>query len=287
MKKAVFPVGLAIAFVLVNLIRIYQLVVLTDPITGFYYDKQESLATLLTFVILGIAVVLIALSIITKQRNKIAMVKPNDFLGISQIMLGVSFAVEPLFILNLPATVPQVLQTIKTALIFTSGATFIVLGFLNFIGKKPNYILTIVPTLSYIARVLVTFICYTGMSGISQNHFEIINLCCILAFLHYSSKILCNVSTKRTSLLTCISAVAAILSATLCSIPTMVAKILGFSGNHVAVDSIITNLFIVIYIVAFLISKKQEAETNLENSEINTNCETNQNETNSILDEIE
>ncbi len=274
MKKAVFPIGLAFAFLLVNVIRILQLVIMIDSESGFYYESYEKLGNILTLVIVGITLLLIVLSIVTKQKERIAPPKPNNFLGVAGIMLGVSLAIEPWFVEKVSASVPVILQNLKTVTIILSGVIFVIIGFLNFIGKKPNYILCIVPSLSYVTRILVTFICYTGMSGISQNYFEIVNLCCILAFLHFSSKILCNVASKRTSLITIISACAAIITSSLCSVPQIIITFFGLSGVHISVDSIITNLFMLIYIIAFLISKKQNKAIEVVTENIENKTET-------------
>lgn len=233
---------------------------MTDSETGFYYDRYENMSNIFTTVVVIAVIIMLLLNLFNKQKVKIATPKPNTFFGISQIMLGVCLAIEPLFVNELPATVPAVLKTAKVILVVLAGVCFVVLGFLNFIDKKPNYILLIIPTLSYIFRLLVTFLCYTGMSGIASNIYEIVNLCFILGFLHFSSKILCDVKGKNTEAITSSFAFLTLISSSVCSIPTMITIIFGNVGVHLSVDSIITNLFMTIYVFAFLISKKQEVE---------------------------
>ena len=248
----------AFTFLLVNLLSVFQLMFMTDSTTGFYYESYENISSIFTIISVIAIVAMLALSILNKQKEKITTPKPNAFLGISQKMLGVCLAIEPLFVNALPSTVPHALKTIKVVLIIIGGISFVVLGFLNFVDKTPNYILLVVPTLSYVIRLLVTFLCYTGMSGIASNYYEIVNLCFILGFLHFSSKILCGVPGKRTEELTRSFAYLTLISASVCSIPTMITTIFGNVGVHLADDSINTNLFIVIYVIAFLVSKKQK-----------------------------
>lgn len=250
----------AFTFLLTNTIRTLQLMFMTDNATGFYYESYEGISNILTLISIVATAIMLLLSIICKQNVKIATPKPNLFLGISQIMLGVCLAVEPFFVTDIPTTVPNALKTIKLILIVGAGISFVVLGFFNFIGIKPNYILLVIPTLSYVVRLLVTFLCYTGMSGIASNIYEIVNLCFILGFMHFSSKILCNVIGKQTEKLTRSFAYLSLISASICSIPQMITTIFGKVNIHLAVDSIITNLFVVIYIVAFLVCRKQETE---------------------------
>ena len=237
---------------------------MTDGSTGFYYENYESTSLVFTIITIVSVVLMVALSILNKQNIKIAPPKPNAFLGISQIMLGVCLAIEPLFVNDIPSTVPNALKTIKVVLIVVAGISFVVLGFLNFIDKTPNYILLIIPTLSYVIRLLVTFLCYTGMSGIASNIYEIVNLCFVLGFLHFSSKILCGVPGKNTEAITRTFAYLSLISTSICSIPNMITTIFGNTNIHLSVDSIITNLFMTIYVFAFLISKKQEIEETIE-----------------------
>ena len=180
MKNLIFTLVVAFTFLLTNLLRTFQLMFMTDSETGFYYDSYENMSNIFTTVAVIAVIIMLLLNLFNKQKVKIATPKPNTFFGISQIMLGVCLAIEPLFVNELPASVPAVLKTAKVILVVLAGVSFVVLGFLNFIDKKPNYVLLIIPTLSYIFRLLVTFLCYTGMSGIASNIYEIVNLCFIL-----------------------------------------------------------------------------------------------------------
>lgn len=265
-KRIFFIISFTFTFLIVNAIRVSQLMFMTDPLTGFYYESYEATGDILNIILIAAAVFITVFCLLIKQNDEVKAPIPNNFLGVAQIMLGVCLLIEPLFITDLPMSVPIFLKHIKTISIFASGIIFIVLGFLNFIGKKPNYLLIVVPTISYVVRLLVTFICYTGMSGIDSNIYEIVNLCISLAFLHFSSKILCDVYTNRTRNFTKVCAYLSILTTSMCSIPQMIFIIINHSGVHSAVDSIITNLFFMLYVVAFLVSKKQ-VETKKEHPE--------------------
>lgn len=239
------------------LTRTFVVLFMTDPATGFFYENYNKVALILT-AISFLAIILISVISIFSSKKKMAPPMPNNFLGISQIMLGVCSVVEPFFTPEMPITVTPILNTLRNVFIILCGLVFIYFGFLNFLGKKPKYGFSVVLIFSYLIRLLTTFICYNGMSNIVANIYEILFLCSFLLFLQQSGKANCNIINKKTIILSNTFCVTSFMLAVACSVPQIIGLFLNTMNLRVSCNPIFTTLFTAIYVLSFLISKPEQ-----------------------------
>lgn len=229
---------------------------MTDVSSGFFTSDYETLGTILNIVIFAIIIIMMVLSVFDGKKSETGSLKSKSFLGISQIILGASFLIEPFLDIYTPFTIPAFLSVLKSIFLVLSGIVFLYFGFSNFLEKKPRYEFMLIPIVLLILRLLVNFICYTGLSDNIYNIYEILMLCCSLFFFLESGKALCGIRTKYLVYLKKAFGVASILLLSICTIPTFILIILENSSYHVSLDSIFTNLFMMIYILAFLLTKQ-------------------------------
>ncbi len=256
MESKKFRLILLASFLAVIVLRTLEIVLFTDYESGFYYPSAYPLVTWMSVIIAAIVLGMSGWS--WQHRVKTTEVPvPNIFLGGAAIMLGVGLLAEPFFGIVLPETVPEFIKYATIIGTILSGLVFLYIGFSNFFGKIPQYITIVVPVVAWVFKVLQTFLCYTNMASISENSFEIISLCAVIMFFLYHARVLLRISTRKNQRPSRFFTVAALLLTGACSLPPIIATLFfGYTRMFYSADSTITNLLLLMYIIAFLLSKK-------------------------------
>lgn len=244
------------AFILIStvVLRTIQLIFLTDAKTGFFKDGMEGLGTIIMAIIIVATVISSLLIFVFKKENLNPNPSSSLFLGCASIFAGIANLAEPFISQVSLNAVPQLLIALRVIFIILTGLTFCWFGISILFGAKLKPALSIIPIISYVIRLMSSFICFTGMSNISENLYDVLMLITTLIFFLLFGKGICGINESEThrKLFSC--GIAAILFSAASSIPCLIVY---FSGNsafvHVPVDSPVTGLFMAIFILAYLV----------------------------------
>ena len=259
MNKKPFIICLSAAAALVAAIRTVQLTVFTDSATGFYADRFHILGSVCSYIIIAIIAACLVFAIVTKQK---AVVSPSPTVTtvLSEILLGLSLAGEPFWAAALPDTIPPVFAVLRFVLMVAGGLIFIYMGIFHLIGKPTVKQLHFVVILMWIIRLLVTFMCYTGMSNIPSNLYDVAMLCFALLFFNYNAKLDCGVATVKDRSRALICGIPAFLTALVCSVPKILQiLIFGASSIHRNIDSPVSSLCLAFYVLVCLLSRESRS----------------------------
>ena len=259
LNKKPFIKCLTASAVLAAAIRTVQLTVFTDNATGFYTDSFHILGTVCSYVIIAIIAACLVFAIVTRQK---AVVSPSPTVStvLSELLLGLSLAGEPFWAAQLPGSIPAAFTVTRFALMVVSGLIFIYFGISHLIGKPTVKQLHYIIIVMWIMRVLVTFMCYTGMSNIPSNLYDVAMLCFALLFFNYNAKLDSGVATVKDRSRALICGIPAFLTALVCSVPKIL-QILIFGANsiHRNIDSPISSLCLAFYVLVCLLSRESRS----------------------------
>lgn len=244
------------AFTLIStvVLRTVQLIFLTDAKTGFFKDGMEGMGTMIMAIIIGVIAVSSLLVFVFKKENLNPTPSSSLFLGCAALFAGIANLAEPFVSQIYLNAVPQLLIVLRLILIVLTGLTFCWFGISILFGAKFKPALSIIPVIAYVIRLMSSFICFTGMSNISENLYDVLMLISTLFFLLLFGKAVCGLteSTSHRKLFGC--AIAAILFSAASSIPCLIVYFSGNSGFvRIPVDSPVTGLFMAIFISTYLV----------------------------------
>lgn len=254
MKHLKILIFSAFALISTVVLRTVQLIFLTDAKTGFFKDGMEGIGTMIMAIIIGVIAVSSLLVFVFKKENLNPTPSSSLFLGCAALFAGIANLTEPFVSQISLNSVPQLLLALRIILIILTGITFCWFGISILFGAKFKPALSIIPIISYVIRLMSSFICFTGMSNISENLYDVLMLITTLIFFLLFGKAVCGLAGSKTyrKLFGC--GIAASLFSAASSIPCLIVY---FSGNsafvHIPVDSPVTGLFMAIFISAYLV----------------------------------
>ena len=262
MKNIKIFVFSAFALVSTVIIRAIQLLFLTDFKTGFYKEGMETLGSgLMAFLV--ITITLASSLIFTSKTQRLISNPSSTLLSASMLFAGLANIVEPFFGSSSLSAVPVAFLGIRTILVVLSGFVFCYFAIAMLTERKPNSALSIVLVISWVARLMTSFICFSKMSNISENLYDILMLVFTLIFIHLFGKTVCGIGAGKTNKLLFASGIAAVLFSAASSIPFIIAQFFEqVKIVHTPTDNPITGLFMAFFISVYLveISRENKAE---------------------------
>lgn len=245
------------AFALVSgvTLRTIQLLFLTDSKTGFYKNGMEGLGTTLMVILISV-IAIASLLVFLFNKNEVS-VKPSSsaLLGCAALFAGIANLVEPFLNEVSFSTVPPFLLGLRLIMILASGAVLFWFGIAILFGKNMRPALSIILIVAYVVRLMSSFICFTGMSNISENVYDVLMLISTLVFFLFFGKGVCGISKSTTNRKLIAVGIAAVLFTAVSSIPCLLAY---FASNfeliHVPTDNPITGLFMAFFISVYLVN---------------------------------
>lgn len=244
------------AFALVSAItvRTIQLLFLTDSKTGFYKEGMETIGTAL--MVLLIAVIAVASTLIFMFNKEKISPKPSSsaLLGCAALFAGIANVAEPFLNEISLSTVPTLLLGFRTVIIIAAGAVLCWYGLAILFGAKLHASLSIILVIAWVIRLMSSFICFTRMSNISENLYDVLMLISTLVFLLLFGKSVCRISQSETNRKLIAAGIAAVLFTAASSVPCIIAYLASdFAFIHIPVDSPITGLFMAFFIAVYLV----------------------------------
>ena len=255
MNKAKFFILLTISTITSVVLRYVQVIFLTDAKTGFFSQNFGAIGHIFTaFIILSTAFCGVFGGLIdTKKLNPIPL--NSLFFGISSFLLGATLILEAftknIALLNLPL----VLSFLRTIFIFCSGAVYCYVGVCVLSKKSCDFRVLTISVIAWVLKIMTAFICFSGMSNISDNLYDLLALCVTLLFLLVQSKALCDINKeKNNKVIFPLGAVSVIILAT-SVFPRLIAAIFNnFDFAHKGIDSLFVSIFMVVYIISYLLN---------------------------------
>ena len=243
-----------LSVVCISVIRCIQLMLLTNVKTGFFINGMETLGILLSVITFIIIILSSVLAISAKKADVYPIPDRSKVLGVFSLLAGVANLIEPIFNAGSFYAVPSLLIALRLITIFLTGLVFCWFGLSHLLDLNPHYNFSVVFVISWVLRLMTTFISFTGMSNITENLYDILMLITMLLFFLTHSKALCGIKKKHH-----IQRILAIgFPAILCTIASSVPNIVlylskGAENAHSPIDNPITAIFTAAYVAVYLV----------------------------------
>ena len=243
------------AFALLSTVtlRTIQLVFLTDYKTGFYKEGMEGLGTGLMALLIAIIAVAGALIFIL-DAQKLSPRPSSMLLGSAMLFAGLANIAEPFLSGISLSALPALFLGIRIILILAAGVCLCFLGVSMLLGKKIKAELTIVLIISWGVRLMTSFICFSKMSNISENLYDVLMLVFTLVFLLFFGKAVCGVRESKTHKVLVATGTSAVLFSAISAFPYIIAS---FTSKaliaHTPLDSHVTSIFMAFFISVYLV----------------------------------
>ena len=233
MKHIKILIFAAFALVSAVVLRTIQLIFLTDSVTGFYKDGLETIGTALMVVLVLVIAISSFLVFIFEKKKVSATPSSSILLGSSALFAGIANFFELFFYKVSFSTVPLFLLGLRVLLILASAAVLCWFGISILFGKKARPALSVILVITWVVRLMSSFICFTGMSNISENLYDVLMLISTLLFFLTFGKAICKVSNSTTNRTLIASSIAAVLFTAVSSIPCLIAYIAKIPFIHI------------------------------------------------------
>ena len=242
------------SFISVLVIRIIQIIFLTDTKTGFWIDGNEVVGTVLSVFLFVITLLAALLGFLNNHDSFSSLPKRKVFLGITAVFAGAAQVFEPFITKITSNNIPQFMLQLHSITSVLSGIAFCWFGISLIAGFKAPYLLTVVPVINWLIRLVTTFICFTGMSNIADNLLDIAMIITILLFLFYQGKIFCSNGGKYKVPLMFAFGISSVLFTASAIIPRIFIEAIGVSEfSHVLVESPLSCGFTALYIAVYTV----------------------------------
>lgn len=253
------------AFALVSAvtIRTIQLLFLTDSKTGFYKEGMETLGTALMLVLVAVIAIASFLVFLFDKEKINSQPSNSAILGCAALFAGIANIAEPFISTASLSTVPTLMVGARTVMIIVSGLVFCWFGIAILFDSNKFPALSILLIITWVVRLMSSFICFTRMSNISENLYDVLMLISTLIFLLIFGKTFCGISKSETNRKLIAMGIAAVLFTAASSIPCLIAYMASdFAFIHIPVDSPVTGLFMAFFMSVYLldICKKKTEE---------------------------
>lgn len=244
------------AFALVSAvaIRTIQLLFLTDSKTGFYKDGMESIGTTLMVILVAIVAIAALLIFLFEKSRLSAAPSSSILLGCAALFAGIANFAEPFLNEVSFSAIPPFLVGLRIIMILASAAVLCWFGIAILFNTTFYPSLSIVLIVTWVVRLISSFICFTGMSNISENLYDVLMLISTLVFLLLFGKAICGISKSVTNRKLVAVGIASVIFTAASAIPCLIAYVIsGTAFVHVPIDNPITGLFMAFFISVYLV----------------------------------
>lgn len=247
-----------IAVLLVTLsMRIYQVLYLIDPVTGFYMNG-ETISNMLSIIVAVSVVVLIVISFRNFENNKHYRAVKSTSLAVIGTITGLGMV-----LLNaIPFIMPSETQKSLIVLIFQvlgicSGFVFIIAAYCFAVGNnifEKYELLALIPSLWGCSCLVKFFIECVASVNIAENVYSTITASFLLLFLFRQAKILAGINDDKNGKMLYVFGFPAALMLLITGIPGTILLLLNINQAGVFPRELYpVNIFMALYIIAFLV----------------------------------
>lgn len=235
-------------------VRTIQLLFLTDSKTGFYKQGMDGIGTALMVLLIAVIAVAATLVFLFKKETISPAPSSSALLGCSALFAGLANIAEPFLNETSLSAVPTALLGLRTIMIIAAGCVLCWYGLAILFGAKLHASLSIFLIVAWVVRLMSSFICFTRMSNISENLYDVLMLISTLVFLLLFGKAVCKISKSQTHRKLIATGIAAMLFTSASSVPCIIAYLASdFAFIHIPIDSPITGIFMAFFIAVYLV----------------------------------
>ncbi|MBQ2676139.1 MAG: hypothetical protein IJF54_01895 [Clostridia bacterium] len=264
MKRILLFAIFSVATVAAVIGRLFQLLQMTDPETGFFYPKYEGTHFI---VLIALAVVILALLLLARfeKRYREKPVKQSYILGISSFALGMVMLAH---CIDYAASARYVTKGdwgyAILALLFM--AFFVYYGICLVLDIKLNALSSMIPVLFAGYRLAFSFIKYTGIAKIPDVTLDIIMLGLCMIFWLFFGKTVGSVKYRKSVKWLYGTGLCAALMNLMCAVPKyFIMLFMPHTTVHLVSScgyiDIAVSLYIIVFIIVDLLPRKEEKKT--------------------------
>lgn len=244
----VFFISLALSLGL----RTYEIVTLTDSVTGFVGYEYTTVAAILTGVIAFLAAA-VTICAVTVKRNPVKLPKTSLMLSIASFLLafGILFDVANVyFSSNVPSW--------QAALVNISGLVSVVFlvcyGVTAFASFHLPRVSFIAPVIYWLFKLVCVFTSISSISLLTDYAFMMLSICATLLFMFEFAKIANKIDLKISYKRMLITGLLASFFSILTVVPPLLARLFGATtvfreGSADAVVYLLSGVFITVFIM--------------------------------------
>ncbi len=226
--------------------RVLQQFYMLDAATGFYKDDFGYIGNVISVV----CVLLIPALVLVVWLSRPGEIMPNNKskgLGAASFVAAFCLAISGVtHVINAAHVGHYILALMSVG----TAAVIMLQGISCFTDGKFNGGLSIISILYGLARLIITFMGYTGEVTVTDTVFDIATMCLLLLFLYSSGKIMSEVSGSRTPVLYFACGLSAAFFCVDSVLAPAIAKLLNFNIHGSNFD--VANIGFAVYIVVML-----------------------------------
>lgn len=230
--------------------RVIQLIYMTEVDTGFLKPDFQQ-AGLLIGIGLIFMLLLIGFFAFTSDRFPVQLPQGSKPLAVFSFLAAAGQIYE---IISSSGISDKAVFALYSILLLLSAVFFVFFGISQLIPIKIPNMLTLVPTVTMVVKLIWKFMRYTGMANISENLFDIGMLIFLTLFFLWMGKILNNMTSKYNLRVMFATGLIASLFCFVCTLPRYFIIMFGM-GNVLHTESLPNpaDVAIGLFIIAFLI----------------------------------
>lgn len=248
-----------IASVFMIITRLFQMIVMIDPETGFYREGFSS-AEFILFGAWGVILFLIIVFGYLGDPPKDKMPEKAVPLGVASIFLSFAMGFY-MYYYSATDRVINAMDFIFIACILASSLFFLIYGLALFgIFHMPVY-LSVIPIVFCGLRLALVFIKYTGMAKISDNILDIGMLVSCLIFMLFHGKIISGIDFKHSVKWGYGIGLAASVICLLCTVPKYYIEFFAHDASiHSTTVPCFVDICLAIYILFFIVTSSRKTK---------------------------
>lgn len=217
MKQMRTIVMFAVAVIVSCTVRVLQILCMTDPATGFYYPRFETLGVALTLLYVSLIFATMIISV-GEMKGCVKIVRGS----IPRAIIMIAAALAMLYCVTLGES--GALGIIKGVFAVGAAVYFAAEGFgERLIKADMRRWLSIFPVLFWLAEVIVNFLLYTRMANISENVFDMLAMGSLCLFFLISGRFTNGFATTRSVKLLTPVGLCSVMLCFLASLPRYIA----------------------------------------------------------------
>lgn len=256
MKHKFIVTYFVLALATLSIARVFQIMFLLEPATGFYKPEYNSTHLLYITFFICVAVVLVAFAFASRRMPKHEP-KVDKTLGVISLFVAVSFLISSG--IDLMTGVSSV--TLLSAMFSILAAIFFVIyGLSGFSDIKVPTAATLFVFPVWGFRLISSFVSFTGMANITENVYNILMLCANLYFYVLMAKIISGVYPIKSIRFAYPVGLIASLLCTICAVPRYFVVLIGQGDMlHQSIAPDISVLASAVFIAVFTLKLYSKA----------------------------
>lgn len=232
-------------------LRLYQVLYLIDPETGFSTGNPYVLQILLGLVALFVLTLMFMCLTCKNTPERYDMGK-NIFAGAFSMLTGASMLAESAyFLLDFLSDQSKGPSLVQAVLGVLAAVVFVMMGVCSFTGRnllERVPLLTLLPTVWCCVRLVFSFLSYTNIATNSSDMLDLLSTSFLLIFLFTQAKLLSGFTTPKSGKRAVVAGMSAVVLLFVFRLPSLVQQVMAGSFRLDASFAYVTELLLALYV---------------------------------------